>query len=846
MPMASGDKSMSARAENPVQSGSFDETAVLHELEHYLPKQAPLKDFVHHNTLHAFQGSKFHDAARNASGIFGYSVSLKLDKYRRLYLEGEINPDILDGIIAARKGAQFELWKNKVIGESFAPPPLPRIGSVRANWKKSQRIDLDSLVHPLLFRILCSYLDQGISIWTFPSSGEGFLSAIRELERHSFTSFFRRERARRLLLEQDCSIADLLKILVRDEALFAHYLFDQQFAHPGWSGMVTVIEAQPGTLIDSRRITLRELIVFELLLEIDALDEHFDEAWSPLTAELAGEPAAILADVPKTELHEVLAIWQEALEWSFYDPVLSAIQRQPAESPALPATQSFQGLFCIDDRICSFRRHLESLDPHCETYGTPGFFGVEFYFKPENAKSYSKVCPGPIEPKYLIKETGSQDRRKAEPHFSKHSHDLFGGWVISQTLGFWSAVKLFDSIFKPSASPLGASSFRHMDRTSSLSILNRSADDREDGLQIGFTLEEMAQRAENLLGSIGLTRDFAPIVYVVGHGASNTNNPHYAAYDCGACSGRPGSVNARVICFMLNHPEVRRILAGKGIEIPEGTQFVGALHDTTRDEIAFYDESSLSPDNHARHQANTAVFDKALALNAKERSRRFALTDSQQPPERVHEAVKARSVSLFEPRPELNHATNALCIVGRRALSRKLFLDRRSFLNSYDYRIDPDGKFLLGILRAAAPVCGGINLEYFFSHVDNQKLGAGSKLPHNVMGLIGVANGNDGDLRPGLPSQMIEVHHPVRMMIVVEQFPEVVLKSIQQQPATYEWFANEWLNLTVVHPETHELFRFKDGGFAPYRPLTERIEAATDLEKLFETQADNLPVLALS
>jgi uncharacterized protein YbcC (UPF0753/DUF2309 family) len=836
---------MSARAENPVQSSSFDETAVLHELEHYLPKQAPLKDFVHHNTLHAFQDSKFHDAARNASGIFGYSVSLKLDKYRRLYLEGEINPDILDGIIAARKGAQFELWKNKVIGESFAPPPLPRIGSVRANWKKIQRIDLDSLVHPLLFRILCSYLDQGISVWTFPSSGEGFLSAIRELERHSFTSFFRRERARALLLEQDCSIADLLKILVRDEALFEHYLFDQQFAHPGWSGMVTVIEAQPGTLIDSRRITLRELIVFELLLEIDALDEHFDKRWSPLVAELAGEPPAILADVPKTELHEVLAIWQEALEWSFYDPVLSAIQRQPTEG-SLPQQKSFQGLFCIDDRICSFRRHIESLDPHCETYGTPGFFGVEFYFKPENAKSYTKVCPGPIEPKYLIKETGSQDRRKAEPHFSKHSHDLFGGWVISQTLGFWSAVKLFDNIFKPSASPLGASSFRHMDRTSSLSILNRSADDREDGLQIGFTLEEMAQRAENLLGSIGLTRDFAPIVYVFGHGASNTNNPHYAAYDCGACSGRPGSVNARVICFMLNHPEVRRILAGKGIEIPEGTQFVGALHDTTRDEIAFYDESSLSPDNHARHQANTAVFDKALALNAKERSRRFALTDSQQPPERVHEAVKARSVSLFEPRPELNHATNALCIVGRRALSRKLFLDRRSFLNSYDYRIDPDGKFLLGILRAAAPVCGGINLEYFFSHVDNQKLGAGSKLPHNVMGLIGVANGNDGDLRPGLPSQMIEVHHPVRMMIVVEQFPEVVLKSIQQQPATYEWFANEWLNLTVVHPESHELFRFKDGSFAPYRPLTERIEAATDLEKLFETQADNLPVLALS
>ncbi|MFC0710044.1 YbcC family protein [Azorhizophilus paspali] len=844
MPMAFGDESMSVRSESPVQSARFDETTVLHELEHYLPKQAPLKDFVHHNTLHAFQNLKFHDALRNASGIFGYNLSLKLDKYRDLYQRGEITPAVLDWVVRRHKGDQSDLWKTKLVAGSFAPPPLPRIGAVRANWKKNLRIDLDSLVHPLLFRILCSYLDQGISMWTFPSGGEGFLCAIRELERHSFTSFFRRERARRLLLEQDCSIADLLKLLVRDEALFERYLFDQQFAHPGWSGMVTVIEAHPDTLIDSRRIGLRELIVFELLLEIDALDEHFDEQWSPLEAELGGEPLDILAEVPRTELHDALAIWQEALEWSFYDPVLSAIQRQPAESPALPA-KSFQGLFCIDDRICSFRRHIESFDPHCETYGTPGFFGVEFYFKPKNAKSHTKVCPGPIEPRYLIKETGSQDRLEAEPHFSKHSHDLLGGWVISQTLGFWSAVKLFNNILKPSASPLGASSFRHMDRASSLTILNRSPDDREDGLQIGFSVAEMAERAENLLGSIGLTQDFAPIVYVVGHGASNTNNPHYAAYDCGACSGRPGSVNARVICFMLNHPEVRAILAGKGIEIPATTQFVGALHDTTRDEIAFYDEDSLSPDNLARHRTNVAVFDKALALNAKERSRRFELTDSQQSPERVHEAVKARAVSLFEPRPELNHATNALCIVGRRFLSRKLFLDRRSFLNSYDYRVDPDGKFLLGILRAAAPVCGGINLEYFFSHVDNQKLGAGSKLPHNVMGLIGVANGNDGDLRPGLPSQMIEVHHPVRMMIVVEHFPEVVLNTIRQQPATWEWFANEWLNLTVVNPETHELFRFRDGTFEPYRALTERIDVAADLEKLFETQADNLPVLEL-
>ena len=161
---------------------------------------------------------------------------------------------------------------------------------------------------------------------------------------------------------------------------------------------------------------------------------------------------------------------------------------------------------------------------------------------------------------------------------------------------------------------------------------------------------------------------------------------------------------------------------------------------------------------------------------------------------------------MFEPRPELNHATNALCIVGRRSLTRNLFLDRRSFLNSFDYQVDPEGKYLLNILKAAAPVCGGINLEYYFSRVDNQKLGAGTKLPHNVMGLFGVANGIDGDLRPGLPSQMIEMHDPVRLLMIVEHYPEVVLRTIQQSPETYEWFKHQWVHLVVVDPETHQVF----------------------------------------
>lgn len=826
----------------------FNEREVLHDLKHYLPEQAALKDFIHQNTLSAFQKMKFYDALRNASQILGHRVSLSLEEYRSLYKQGKIRNDILERIIKESKGdASLSKWKQRAVEGDFDSLPLPRIGALRSNWKRQYKVDLDSQTHPILFRILCSYLDQGISIWNFPIRDQAFLESLQEMERSSFTSFFRGKRARRLLLDTDCSIPDLLKIVVGDESLYKQYLFDQQFAHQGWSGIVSIIENMPQTLLDTRKISLHDVVVMELLLEIDALDASLGKEWLALCFMMKSRPVELFAEVPKTEYHEVMTLWQDAYEWSYYDQVLEGLKEATTyEVPKGAAT--FQAMFCIDDRECSFRTYIEKVDPLADTYATPGFFSVEFFFQPEGGKFYTKVCPAPMTPKYLIKEYETTEKRQTDVHFSKHSHSFYSGWLISQTIGFWSAFKLFLNIFRPSISPATASSFRHMDRASQLTIENRGTDQVENGLQVGFTIEEMAARVEGLLMSIGLTKDFAPVVYVIGHGSSSVNNPHFAAYDCGACSGRPGSVNARVFCYMANHTAVRQILATKGIHIPPNTQFMGGLHDTTRDEIDFYDQGALSTDNRHRHLTNLVTFTKALDLNAKERSRRFESIDSCKTPAQIHDEVRRRSVSLFEPRPELNHATNALCIVGRRSLTHELFLDRRAFMNSYDYRIDPTGKYLLNILRPAAPVCGGINLEYFFSRVDNNKLGAGTKLPHNVMGLFGVANGIDGDLRPGLPSQMIEVHDPIRLLIIVEHFPDVLLETIQRSPETYEWFINEWVHLVSIDPETRELHYFKEGRFVPYNPVTKKIDVVEDVDKLIESSpsTENTAVYKLS
>jgi uncharacterized protein YbcC (UPF0753/DUF2309 family) len=824
----------------------FDINEVLHEIKHFLPIQAPLKDFVAQNILVAFQDQKFYDALRNASKIFGYRVQLSLHEYRSYYISGRIRKEILHKIISDNKGADsVEIWQQKMLHTAYDESCAPRVGRLRAIWEKKYHIDLDSLVHPMLFRILCSYLDQGVAIRTFPVLHRGFLTAMRELEKNTFTSFFKTRRAKRLLLDENIGLEDLLSIVVGDENYYKQYLYDQQFAHQGWSGMVSVIENQPHTLLDDREISTHDLIFLDLLLEIDALDDRFGEDWQPIATRAESHVSNMFAPVPVSELNEVIRLWQEAFEWSYYDQVLAGmLSRRVAPQSSIP--QKFQAMFCIDDRECSIRRYVEQCEPACATYGTPGFFGVEFYFKPEYAMASTKQCPLPVKPAYLIKEYGTDNKPKKDVHFQKQTHSLFSGWLSSQTLGFTAAVRLITNAFKPDGNyATSVSAMRHIDKNAHLTIENQDPKHREDGLQIGFTVQEMVDRIERLLKSIGLVDNFAPLIYVIGHGASSANNPYYAAYDCGACAGRPGSINARVAATMGNHPKVREILKTRGLDIPEDTQFLGGLHDTTRDEISFYDEDILSHLNKIFHADHKKTIDKALALNAKERARRFVSVDVNEAAHKVHKKVKMRSVALFETRPELTHTSNALCIVGRRNLTKNLFLDRRAFLNSYDYQVDATGDYLFTILKAAAPVCGGINLEYYFSRVDNHRLGSGTKLPHNVMGLFGVANGIEGDLRPGLPSQMVEAHEPVRMFIVVEHKPEVVLEVIKRAPETYQWFKNEWLHLAVINPETQELYVLKNEQLVPYKPLQQGLETITDVAPLLSEEEASLPVYVL-
>lgn len=842
-------------------SNSFDVDAIIHRLAHYLPTQGPLKDFVHHNTLHAFQHLPFEEVILHARYVFEFFPLLPLETYRAYYKMGKIDKQAIQTALKV-SGVEEGEWEGmiqKMLYGNYTSLWQARIGQLRKRWMQHLGIAIDNMINPVLFRTLSNFLDQGLSLWQFPGADKlSFLEAVRRLEQDSHISLFKTGRARDYLLRGHGKILPLLREIVGDEQLYEQYLFDTLFAHPGWSGMVSFLEQHPETLFNKRKISLNELIVFKLLLEIDALDYKLGEAaWLPLSKAPIERPSGLFEPVQGTELDTLLMLWQKSLEYTFYHEAMGAVvhnaKRERAAHKHL-TTPSFQALFCIDDREESLRRYVEYVDKESQTFGTPGYFNMAFFYRPHEGQFHIKCCPAPMQPKHLVIEQcaipGSGARQNpwhwTDPTTWRFSYKILGGWLAAVAmlpLSFWRLLKI---TFMPHASVATVLAEQHVAPQAHLTVEAEEPQKTIKGLSVGFSIEEMTERVEAVLKSIGLTHNFAPIVYVVAHGASSTNNPYFAGYDCGACAGRPGSVNARAFAYAANHPQVRQRLKERGIVIPNTTIFVPALHDTTRDEMIFYDTASLGGEAYAdMHKKNIQTFEKALRLNAKERARRFANIPLHLKADKAYKKVQERAIDFMEVRPEYNHATNALCLIGSERLHRGLFLDRRAFLNSYDYTQDTQGQALCNILQAAVPVCGGINLEYFFSRMDPHKLGAGSKLPQNIMGLIGVTNGVEGDLRPGLPYQMVEIHDPLRILFIVEHYPEVVQSVIEKSPVLKEWFDNEWVILMVLHPRELRYYRYVKGRFVIHELPEWQPKRVSHPEDYVSSGRENLPFALL-
>jgi uncharacterized protein YbcC (UPF0753/DUF2309 family) len=572
-----------------------------------------------------------------------------------------------------------------------------------------------------------------------------------------------------------------------------------------------------------------------------------ERAW-PLfhLAQLLGLDAPTVARLPRPavdELEEELArfddierrrvlhlAYERRLRRRVYDALVSGGSGAPRREPV-----PFQAIFCLDEREESIRRHLEEVAPAAETFGAAGFFGVAMYYKGAEEAHPHPLCPVGLRPEHEVEEVVAEapeteirlrggSRRVVgllRRHLLVGSHTMFRGTIVMTFLGALFALPLVLRVLFPRlATRLERLGTRSMGPPSRRRLLlERRSVAAARGRHAGFTHDEMAAIVRRLLEDTGLAGRLAPVVLVVGHGSTSLNNPHESAHDCGACGGGRGGPNARAFAMMANDPEVRKRLAVEGVPVPPETWFIGSEHNTCNDAIEYFDVDAIPRGARAAFRAARRALEEAGRRNAHERCRRFYAAPTWYPPGLALAHVEGRAADLAQTRPEYGHATNALCVVGRRARTRGIFLDRRAFLVSYDpLQDDRDGSVLARLLAAVVPVVAGISLEYYFGRVDPVGYGCGTKLPHNVTALLGVMEGALSDLRTGLPWQMVEIHEPVRLTIVVEAQPERLARVVARDPTLARLVRNRWLFLASLAPESNTLTELRPDGFAPHVP----------------------------
>lgn len=508
-------------------------------------------------------------------------------------------------------------------------------------------------------------------------------------------------------------------------------------------------------------------------------------------------------------------VWLDAYERAVRDPLLASMVR-----PSLPDADvsgpdqraDAQVICCIDVRSEGLRRNLEAVGDY-ETFGYAGFFGLAARIEPLTGGAATEQYPVLLQAATELREVAVDGRRRDAERAIEQQR------VAAGLDDAWRAAKYHP--IAPLALAEGAgwlagpiAALRTSVPRVSAWIADRLPDERPSTAPTTYDRSrlDVATQAATV-GSIvrlGLRTRFAALVVLCGHQAQVDNNPLESGLACGACGGNGGAPNARAVAAMANDPAVRAALSATGIEIPDDTWFVAAVHNTTTDRVALLDVDR-APVTHRDAIARLGNdLERAGYQNALERARALpaiscAASLESRSPRRLAGRTRRRGRDWAEPVAELGLAGNLAFVVGPRSMTRGLDLGRRVFLHSYDAADDTDGSVLTGILTAPLIVAQWISAQYYFSTTDPDLFGAGTKAVHNILGDVGVLSGPGGDLRRGLPLQSVRagsrlLHEPVRLLAVVQGRLDHVDATIADSITLEQLVTNKWISL-VARPD---------------------------------------------
>lgn len=661
-----------------------------------------------------------------------------------------------------------------------------------------------------------SYYDQGQSVWGFPYGGKSLWQAFREVaqadlnpEVMGLTGF--REVLKELPEAAEVVIEQALQRLQVPFAMAEEFLLRELMTVAGWSSYVQH-EVHKSKLAGHENPSLKELLAIRLAYDVGLKLKYAG------TEEVVGGWEKVVCNPFKSgrsrrfELARLMG--HQAVEAAYQRNLLGQILHQTPRETATRPRPAVQAVFCIDVRSEVLRRHLESQDKGIETIGFAGFFGLPVeHLQPGDATGKAQ-CPVLLAPKYRAWEMdlGKKWRQSRQAQVFQRAWDSFRLSAVScfgyvETCGLGSVLALAkDSLGLPSKN--GGS------------ITGRLQLTRRDSHCCTGTEIETAEQitvAANMLKNMGLRANFARLVLIYGHGSQTKNNPYGSALDCGACGGQAGDVNARLAAQLLNRTEVRAGLADHGFQIPMDTVFVAGLHNTTTDEVSLFDLTSL-PLSHQKDVEKLQLF-LEQAGNAASREREQVLRGRSA--DRGQSSVKERACDWSQVRPEWGLAGNAAFIAAPRELTQGATLNGRVFLHNYECEADKDDSVLELILTAPVVVASWINLQYYASRIDNAKFGSGNKAIHNVVGTLGVWQGNAGDLQAGLPLQSLHngekwMHEPLRLSVFIRAREEAINKVLGKHPAVEQLFANGWLHLFAIQPASNEVKSYL--GHAKWTP----------------------------